>query len=48
MKNKEEFIDEKWDDETIKNWQEKMNEPIKFRILSPDQIKRISNNKPSK
>lgn len=31
--------DEEWDEETLKNWEEKMDEPIKFKILSSEEVK---------
>lgn len=34
---------EKWDEETEKDWKEKMSEPIGFDVFSPEEFEKIRN-----
>ena len=39
---------EKWDEETEKDWKEKMSEPIGFDVFSPEEFEKIRLNKVEK
>lgn len=41
MTSKEQHVLEEWDEETRKDWQEKMSEPLGFEVLSPEQIEEL-------
>lgn len=34
-------IDEEWDEETKKNWEEKMSEPIKWKKISEEELAQL-------
>ncbi len=38
---KSEIADEEMDDETLKDWREKMNEPIGFRKLTEEEVEKL-------